>query len=113
MRRLGFLIAIVIMLGGLSAVSFAQTRHHHRRNINQRQENQQDRIARGINSGQLTSREAARLERQQTRLNSREARYRASGGRLTSRERQKLRRTENRDSRRIYRQKHDRQRQAQ
>lgn len=110
-KLLGLVFVSAIMLCGLAATSSAQTTYHryHHRNINQRQENQQDRIARGINSGRLTPREASRLERQETRLNSKEAKYRASGGRLTSQERRKLQRGLNRENRRIYRQKHDRQ----
>ena len=113
MRKISLIFAALVLIGGLSAVSFAQTTYHHGRyrryNINKRQENQQDRIAQGIKSGELTSREASRLENQETRLNRIEARKRASGGRLTYRERGQLERDLNRESRQIYRQKHDRQ----
>ena len=77
--------------------------------VNQRQENQQDRIAQGINSGQLTPREAARLEREEARFDRVEDRDRRSGDGLSLREREQLFRDQNRLSRQIYRQKHDRQ----
>ncbi|MGI8469718.1 MAG: hypothetical protein ACR2N3_14835 [Pyrinomonadaceae bacterium] len=114
MRKIYLMFAAIVIVCGLSAVSFAQTSSYHHRgwykkNINKRQENQQDRIAQGINSGQLNSREAARLERRETRLNQREARYRSSGDGLSLRERGKLERDLNRESRGIYRQKHDKQ----
>ena len=76
-------------------------------NINKREENQQDRIAQGINSGQLTPREAARLEQQEARIEQLEAKDRASGGKLTRKERAELERLLNTESGRIYRQKHD------
>lgn len=75
--------------------------------INARQENQQDRIAQGINSGQLTPKEAARLEKQEARINQLEAKDRASGGKLTNKERAELEGLLNSESGRIYRQKHD------
>ena len=84
----------------------AQTRRHcPPRNINARQERQQDRIARGIDNGSLTPAEAARLEGQEARLNSLETRLRQNG--LTPSERARLERDLNRESRNIYRQEHD------
>ena len=75
--------------------------------IHRRQENQQQRIAEGIESGQLTARETARLERGESRLN-REIRHdRRTGGGLSPHERAQIERQQNRMSARIYRQKHD------
>ena len=78
------------------------------RTIHQRQENQQDRIAQGVKSGQLTAGEAARLERNQARIN-REIRHdrKANGGKLTPQERAQIARQQNRQSRQIYRDKHN------
>ncbi|MGI9036176.1 MAG: hypothetical protein ACR2GD_09075 [Pyrinomonadaceae bacterium] len=113
MRKINLIFAALVLVCGLSAISFAQTTssqsRRYRHNVNKRQENQQDRIAQGIKSGELTPREAARLENQETRLNRIEARKRASGGKLTNRERGQLERDLNRESRSIYRQKHDKQ----
>ncbi|HTI39842.1 MAG TPA: hypothetical protein VL484_19935 [Vicinamibacterales bacterium] len=77
------------------------------RNINKRQARQQNRIYQGIASGSLTRQEAARLERQEGRIDVREARDRRNG--LSPRERTQLERSLNRESRQIYRQKHDKQ----
>jgi len=77
--------------------------------INQRERNQQARIRQGVRSGELTRREAGRLEAQQARIRVNEAYARRSGGKFTPRERARIQRQENRSSRNIYRQKHDRQ----
>jgi hypothetical protein len=77
--------------------------------INQRQAHQQQRIARGVHSGQLNAREAYRLERQEGRIAAYEARSRADGGGLSARERVRIEHMQDRESRRIYRQRHDRQ----
>jgi hypothetical protein len=77
--------------------------------IYRRAERQQQRIARGVASGELTPRETARLERGEARLH-REVRHdRRDGGGLTPHERAKIERQQDRLSHRIYRQKHDRQ----
>jgi len=75
--------------------------------INQRQAHQQQRIARGVASGQLNAREAARLERQEARIAAYEARSRADGGGLSARERARIEHMQDRESRRIHRQRHD------
>jgi hypothetical protein len=75
------------------------------RNINKRQARQQARIYQGIASGSLTQHEAARLERQEARINAREARDRRNG--FSPRERAQLERSLNHESRQIYRKKHD------
>ncbi|HLJ24577.1 MAG TPA: hypothetical protein VKT71_10765 [Candidatus Acidoferrales bacterium] len=76
--------------------------------INQRKENQQDRIAQGVNSGELTSRETANLESKETALNKEEHNMRAADdGHLTAGDRAKLNRQQNRLSRQIYDKKHN------
>ncbi len=70
---------------------------------------QEARIRRGERSGELTPREANRLERQQARIHRDRAAARADG-RVTPRERARINREENRASRAIFREKHDRQR---
>ena len=76
--------------------------------IQQRKENQQHRIARGVRSGQLTPGETAKLERQQKSIN-REERHmrRADDGHLTKADRRALNGRQNRASRNIYRKKHN------
>ena len=76
--------------------------------IGRRAENQQDRIAQGVKSGQLTARETARLETKEVRLNHEVADMREdNGGKLTAGERAKVNRQQNQISRDIYGQKHD------
>lgn len=68
---------------------------------------EQARINQGVVSGQLTAREAARLERREQHLNREIARDRIDGGGLSQAERRHLDRQQNRLSRSIYREKHD------
>jgi uncharacterized protein YdeI (BOF family) len=75
--------------------------------INERQDNQRDRIRQGVQSGELTRVEAARLRRQEAQIRLNEARARQSGGEFTPRERARIQRQLDRESGRIYRQKHD------
>lgn len=76
--------------------------------VDQRQENQEARIDQGQASGELTHREARRLEAGQEHVENMEDRAQADGN-VTARERARLQRAENRNSRRIFKQKHDRQ----
>jgi len=76
--------------------------------VGKRQENQQDRIAQGIKSGQLTAGEASRLERRDAARNHEIARDRAAnGGKLTAQEKAQINRQQNHTSRAIYRDKHN------
>ncbi len=76
--------------------------------VDQRQANQEARIQQGIASGELTGREAARLERGQQRVANMEAAAKADGV-VTKRERVQLQHAQNVQSRHIAAQKHDRQ----
>lgn len=76
--------------------------------FDQRQLNQEQRIDQGIASGQLNQRETARLERGQDRVDNMENRAKADGV-VTGRERARIQHAQNVESKRIYRQKHDRQ----
>jgi hypothetical protein len=76
--------------------------------INQRKENQQDRIGSGVQSGQLTARETRNLETKESALNAEEHNMRAAdNGKLTAADRAKLNRQQNRLSRQIYDKKHN------
>jgi hypothetical protein len=77
--------------------------------IDQRQANQERRIDQGVASGQLTEREAARLEKGEAHVQQMEDKALADGA-ITRRERARIERAQDRQSRRIARQKHDRQR---
>ena len=92
-----------VMIASISLLpAYAQGR------VAKRQENQQDRIAQGVGSGQLTAGETANLEHKEAKLN-REVRNdrKANGGTLTPQERRQVNRQQNRLSRNIYRDKHN------
>ena len=76
--------------------------------FDQRQTNQEQRIQQGVQSGSLTPNEAARLERGQDRLQKMEDKVKSDGV-VTRQEHARLQHAENVESKRIYRQKHDRQ----
>ena len=76
--------------------------------IQQRKENQQDRIANGVANGSLTPHETANLEHKEAGLNH-EIRHdrRQNGGNLTNKEKAQINRQQNQLSRNIYRDKHN------
>lgn len=74
--------------------------------LDQKQENQAQRIERGVESGQLNQREAARMEHAADRLEANEAKAKEDGT-MTARERRRLHREAKANSARIARQKHD------
>ena len=77
-------------------------------NPNNREANQDQRIANGLRSGQMTSGEAARAERTQSNIDQQVHNDRAAnGGRLTSQERQQINSEQNGASRQIYDMKHN------
>ena len=76
--------------------------------VGDRRANQQERIANGIRSGQMTAGEAARAENHQQNINSQVAADRqANGGRLTQQEHQQINHEQNQASRQIYRENHN------
>jgi hypothetical protein len=76
--------------------------------VGQRQRNQQERIAQGVKSGQLTAGETAHLEGREAHINKEVHNERAAnGGKLTPAERRQVNRQEDRTSRAIYRKKHN------
>ena len=76
--------------------------------IGQRKENQQDRIAQGVKSGQLTPGETAKLEKQQQGINRETAGMReANGGKLTQADKRAVNQQQNQASRNIYNKKHN------
>ena len=76
--------------------------------INQHKENQQDRIANGIQDGQLTAGETKHLEKKETELNQEERDMRKlDNGHLTAADRATLNQQQNKLSQNIYNQKHD------
>jgi hypothetical protein len=85
----------------------ANTAHDGNSEVGQRHENQQDRIAQGLKSGQLTPGETAKLENQQRGINRQVAADRnANGGPLTAGEKAQINHRQNQASN-IYRKKHN------
>lgn len=77
-------------------------------NVAERKQNQQDRIANGMDNGQLTAGETKNLEHREANLNSNERQMRAAdGGKLTAADRARLEGQENHISGKIYQDKHN------
>ena len=103
MKKIISTIMCGTLMAGLSVASLAKTP-----TINKREYKQQERIRQGIRSGELTRREAGRLEAEQAKIKTDEALAKADG-KVTPKERTRLNRELNHSSRDIYRQKHDKQ----
>ena len=76
--------------------------------VDKRQANQDARIQEGVQSGQLTAKETAKLEKGQAKVEKKEAKAKADGT-VTAKERKKLAKAQNKQSKKIYREKHDNQ----
>src|SRR5213082_3468819 len=76
--------------------------------IDQRQANQERRIEQGEKSGALTQKEAARLEKGQARIQKMENKA-VADGKVTPKEQARIEKAQNKESRRIYKEKHDKQ----
>jgi CRISPR/Cas system-associated endoribonuclease Cas2 len=74
--------------------------------IQNREQKQEQRIQQGVQSGQLTPKEAGRLEAQQTKIKQDEERMKADG-KLTKAERKKLKREQGSASENIHKKKHN------
>ena len=94
-------IVIMAALAAISVPAMAGTPR-----LDAREQNQRQRIAQGVRSGELTRPEARRLIKGERRLHRHE-RYAKSDGVVTPAERARLQRNANRMSTLIYRQKHD------
>ena len=96
------IVAAALLVTASSA--FAATPQAHRRQVRQER-----RIEQGWRHGGLTPREAMRLQRAHWRIQREIARARADG-RVTRRERARILRMQRMESRRIWMERHDRQR---
>jgi len=80
----------------------------HPMSVNARQERQQDRIAQGIHSGEMTTGEAAHAERNEAAIHHEVCNDRAANnGHLTAQEHNQVEHQQNRESRQIYDEKHN------
>ena len=74
--------------------------------VDQRQANQEARIQQGVKSGELTGKEAARLEKGQDRVQKMEDKAKADG-KVTPKERERLKQAQDKQSQKIAQEKHD------
>ena len=96
------LIGAVAIAAAFATPALAQTTG----TVVQRNVNQQERIEQGLQSGQLTTREAAKLEGEESRVDKMESRA-LKDGKLSPDERARIDRAQNQVSRDINREKHD------
>jgi hypothetical protein len=101
MKRMILTIVTAGLMVGATGIASAD-------DIQQRKENQQDRIGNGIKNGSLTPGETVNLEKKEGRLNHEIHRDRVqNGGNLTNKEKARINRQQNGLSRQIYRDKHN------
>lgn len=103
MKRVVSLTLSAVFILGLGVAAFADTPY-----VDRREHREQQRIRQGMRSGELTRREARRLEGEQGRIRGYEW-YAKSDGHVSRAERRRLDHMLDRSSHDIYRQKHDRQ----
>jgi hypothetical protein len=76
--------------------------------IDKRQDRQERRIEKGVKSGQLTKKEAARLYKGQARVQMMEDKA-VADGKVTLKEKARIEKAQDRQSKKIYRERHDKQ----
>ena len=97
----------VALFASASLTAFAQAPESNH-TIQARKANQQQRIAQGVNSGQLTRRETHHLEHQEHAINREERAMRSTdNGHLTRQDRKTIAAQQNTESSRIYKDKHN------
>ena len=79
--------------------------------VDQRQANQEARIQQGVQTGELTPKEASKLEKGQAKVQQKEDKAKADG-QVTKKERAKLAKAQDKQGKKIRKQKHDKQKQA-
>jgi uncharacterized membrane protein YebE (DUF533 family) len=93
---------------GIVALAVAAPALAQETRVDRRQERQEQRIDKGVQSGALTPHETKKLERGQQHVEALETRAQADG-KVTARERGRLEHAQDVQSKRIYKQKHDNQ----
>ena len=104
MKKQALILAIAFAAGGAAFAQVANPTATPR--IDRREAVQQQRIEQGVASGELTAKETARLEAQQGRIVSAEAKAKSDGV-VTAKERAALTHRQDKASRNIRRNKHD------
>ena len=99
-----------LIVAALSAPAFAQTGTDTKSTprIDQRQSNQDKRIEQGTKSGALNEKEAARLDKGQARVQKMEDKA-VADGKVTKKEKKKIEHAQDQQSKKIAREKHDKQ----
>ncbi len=80
--------------------------------IKKREKRQQKRVNQGVKSGELTKKEALKIEKEEAKLHRKIEKNRKDGPGLTPKERAKAHQEQDKLSRQIYKQKHDGQQQG-
>lgn len=107
-RKLVAIAAAALIASGSAFAQSSNASSTKPATVNQRGENQQDRIANGVQSGQLTAGETKRLESREAGVNRQVRQDRAAnGGKLTAQERRQITRQQNHLSKSIYADKHN------
>ncbi len=101
-KSLRLIFASLFAILGLSVVSFAQEGENKPPSINERQQNQRERIKDGVQDGDIKKKELARLAKEQAGIRQQERRFK-SDGEFTKVERAKVQRNLNQSSRHIRR----------
>ena len=99
-------LATLLVTAAIALPAAAQTQSTPR--IDQRQANQERRIEQGEQSGALTQKEATRLEKGQAHVQKMESKA-VADGKVTPKERARIEKAQDKQSRRIHREKHDKQ----
>ena len=108
MRKTLVFTASTLLLAGAALAQSPTAAPAPKPSIDARQATQEQRIQQGVKSGSLTAKEAARLEKGESRIDTAQARV-AADGKVTKNEQRHLEKMTNHESRAIYKQKHDRQ----
>jgi hypothetical protein len=99
-------IVAALVIGALSSPGFALAQSTPR--IDNRQEKQDRRIEKGVASGQLNQKEAARLEKGQIHVQKMEEKA-VSDGKVTKREKRRIEHAQDQQNKSIRRERHDKQ----
>lgn len=101
-KYLGIFFSSLIIACALTVSAFAQEGEKPR-NINERQQNQRNRIKDGVQDGDINKKELGRLAVEQRQINRLETRLRSSGDEFTNRERARVQHQLNQSNRHIRR----------
>jgi len=100
-------IQLTVLAAGLAVCAIAASAQaQNAADVVQRDVNQQNRIEQGLKSGQLTTKEAGKLEREESRVDKMEANAMKDGN-VTNAEKRRIEAAENKVSKDIYNEKHD------